>query len=103
MLPLPLVLFTEPLDVFPPEARSPGDGAEEALQELERRQVPLVFASRGTRMEVEFTRRKMGIHHPFITENGGGLFVPEGHFRQRIADSETIRHYHRISLARPYA
>ncbi len=103
MLPLPLVLFTEPLDLFPPQARSPEHGAEEALYELERRQAPLVFASRGTRPEVEFVRRKLGNRHPFITETGGGLFVPEGYFRQRIPESETIRHYHRISLARPYA
>jgi len=103
MLALPLVVFTEPLDLFPPQSRSPERGAEEALHELERRQAPLVFASRGTRMEVEFVRRKLGNRHPFITENGGGLFVPEGYFRQRIPESETIRHYHRISLARPYA
>lgn len=103
MLSLPLLVFTEPLDLFPPQARSPEHGAEEALHELERRQVPLVFASRGTRVEVEFVRRKLENRHPFITENGGGLFVPEGYFRQRISDSETIRHYHRISYARPYA
>ncbi|HKO03698.1 MAG TPA: hypothetical protein VJW51_03060 [Candidatus Acidoferrales bacterium] len=103
MLALPLVVFTEPLDLFPPHARSPERGAEEALHELERRQVPLIFASRGTRMEVEFVRRKLESRHPFITENGGGLFVPEGYFRQRIAEAETIRHYHRISLARPYS
>jgi len=103
MLALPLVLLTEPLDLFPPQARSPERGAEEALQELDRRQAPLVFASRGTRMELEFVRRKLENRHPFITENGGGLFVPEGYFRQRIPESETIRHYHRISLARPYA
>ena len=103
MLALPLVVFTEPLDLFPPQARSPQLGAEEALHELARRQAPLVFASRGTRMEVEFVRRKLENRHPFITENGGGLFVPEGYFRQRIPKSETIRHYHRISLARPYA
>jgi mannosyl-3-phosphoglycerate phosphatase len=103
MLSLPLVVFTEPLDLFPPQAHSPEHGAEEALHELERRQAPLVFASRGTRMEVEFVRRKLENRHPFITENGGGLFVPEGYFRQRIPDSETIRHYRRIPFARPYA
>jgi mannosyl-3-phosphoglycerate phosphatase len=103
MLPLPLVLFTEPLDVFPPQRRSADHGAEEALEELERRHVPLIFASRGTRMQVEFVRRTLGNRHPFITENGGGLFVPEGYFRQRIPESVSIRHYHCISLARPYA
>jgi len=102
MLSLPLVVFTEPLDFFPLTGRAEHDAAE-AFGEMERRHVPLVFASRGTRTEVEFVRRKINNQHPFITENGGGLFVPEGHFRERPKGAETIRHYHKVSLARPYS
>jgi mannosyl-3-phosphoglycerate phosphatase len=103
MLALPLVLFTDPLDVFLPLGGRSEQGAQEALAELERRHVPLVFASRGTRMEVEFVRRRLGNRHPFITENGGGLFVPEGYFRHRIPEATSVRHYHCVSFARPYA
>src|SRR5271168_374358 len=102
MLPLPLVVFTEPLDFFPPEERAER-GAVEAFHEMERRRVPLIFASRGTRTQVELVRRKLDNQQPFITENGGGLFVPEGHFRERPEGAETIRHYHQISFAKPYA
>jgi mannosyl-3-phosphoglycerate phosphatase len=102
MLALPLVVLTEPLDVFLPQGHPAEQGAEESLGELERRHVPLVFVSRGTRMEVEFVRRRIGNRHPFLTENGGGLFVPEGYFRQRIPEATPIRHYHSIALARPY-
>jgi len=102
MLALPLVVFTEPLDVFLPQGHPAEHGAAEALHELERRMVPLVFASRGTRAAVEFVRRRIGNRHPFITENGGGLFVPEGHFRQRIPEGLAVRNYHCISFARPY-
>jgi len=103
MLALPLVLFTEPLDVFLPHGRPAEQAAREGLGELERRHVPLLFASRGTRMEVEFVRRRLGNQHPFITENGGGLFVPDGYFRQRIPEATSVRHYHCVSFAKPYA
>jgi len=103
MLPLPLVIFTEPLDIFPPQSKHPERAASVAFGEMARRSVPLVFVSRGTRTELEFIRRKLGNQHPFITENGGGLFVPEGYFRTRPEGAETIRHYHRISFARPYS
>ena len=103
MLSLPLVVFTDPLDLFPPQGRSWESAAAETVHEMARRSVPLVFVSRGTRAELEVVRRKMGNQHPFITESGGGLFVPEGHFRQRPQGAETIRHYHQISFARPYA
>jgi mannosyl-3-phosphoglycerate phosphatase len=102
MLALPLVVFTEPLDVFLPQGHPSEQGAAEALGELERRLVPLVFSSRGTRVAVEFIRRRIGNRHPFITENGSGLFLPEGYFRQRIPEAVTIRNYHCISFARPY-
>jgi len=102
MLALPLVIFTEPLDIFLPHGHPAERGAAEALGELERRHAPLVFASRGTRTQVEFIRRRIGNCHPFITESGGGVFVPEGYFRQRIPGATTIRNYHCVSLAKPY-
>jgi mannosyl-3-phosphoglycerate phosphatase len=103
MLASSLVVFSEPLSIFPLESRSVGPATSNALHALERRGIPLVFASRGTRAEVEFARRRLANTHPFITENGAGLYLPEGYFRQRPADAVTMRHYHCISLARPYA
>ena len=102
MLATSLVLFCEPLDVFPLESRAMNAHLADALHSLERRGVPLVFVSRGTRAEVEFIRRRISNTHPFVSESGGGLFLPEGYFRQRPKDAETLRHYHCISLARPY-
>ena len=76
--------------------------ASEALAEIERRRVPLVFCTSKTRAEVEILRRKMGIAHPFITENGGGIYIPHGYFSQRIEGAATVKTYHCIALARPY-
>ena len=55
----------------------------EALLEIERRNVPLVLSSNGTRAQLEPLRRKIGHAHPFITEGGGGLFIPDGYFAVR--------------------
>lgn len=77
--------------------------AEEALHEIQRRSIPLVFCSSKTRAEVEVLRRAMGNAHPFITENGGGVFVPDGYFPKRLEGTVKLRHYHCFALGRPYA
>lgn len=76
--------------------------AEEALAELARRKIPLVFATSKTRAEVEVLRRKLGNQHPFITENGGGIFLPPEYFPFRIPGAVKIGRYHCLALARPY-
>jgi mannosyl-3-phosphoglycerate phosphatase len=79
------------------------DAAEEALAEIERRRVPLILVTSKTRAEVELIRRKLGHTHPFITENGGGIFVPEGYFNLRLEGAVRMARYLCIPLARPYA
>jgi mannosyl-3-phosphoglycerate phosphatase family protein len=77
--------------------------AQEALYELERRQAPLVLVTSKTRAEVEVLRRKLRNQHPFITENGGGVFIPQGYFPRKIPGETRIARYHCLMLARPYA
>lgn len=77
--------------------------AEEALEEIERRRVPLVFVTSKTRAEVEVLRQKMGNAHPFVTENGGGLFIPNGYFNQPMIGSTRAGHYHCFALGKPYS
>ena len=79
------------------------EAAEESLAEIERRRVPLVFVTSKTRAELELLRRKLGHAHPFVTENGGGIFIPHGYFNLRIEGAERVGRYHRLALARPYA
>lgn len=52
--------------------------ARPALRRLARLRVPLVFCSSKTRAEILFWRRRLGNGHPFISENGGGIFMPPG-------------------------
>ena len=67
--------------------------ASEALREIERRNVPLVLSSRGTRAELEPLRRKIGHAHPFITEGGGGLFIPDAYFSMRLEGAKRVGRY----------
>jgi mannosyl-3-phosphoglycerate phosphatase len=78
-------------------------GAEEGLSELERRHIPFVLLTSRTREEIEPIRRKMGHNHPFVTENGGGIFFPDGYFSLRIPGSARVGRYLSIAQGRPYA
>lgn len=51
-----------------------------ALRLLHDRQIPLVCCSSKTRPEIEYYRRLLDNRDPFVTENGGGIFIPEGYF-----------------------
>jgi mannosyl-3-phosphoglycerate phosphatase len=78
-------------------------GAEEALSELERRRIAFVLLTSRTREEIEPIRRKMGHNHPFVTENGGGIFFPDGYFSLRIPGAVRTARYLSVALGRPYA
>jgi mannosyl-3-phosphoglycerate phosphatase family protein len=78
-------------------------GAEEALSELERRKIAFVLLTRRTREEIEPIRRKIGHNHPFVTENGGGIFFPDGYFSLRIPGSVRTARYLSIAQGRSYA
>jgi mannosyl-3-phosphoglycerate phosphatase len=51
-----------------------------ALRLARERGIPLVICSSKTRSEIERYREKLENRHPFITENGGGIFIPNGYF-----------------------
>jgi len=97
-----LILFTDLDATLLDHANYSWTAAEDALHELTRRQIPLVFCTSKTRAEVEQLRRNMGNAHPFITENGGGIFIPDGYFAKRLEGTVKLRHYHCLALGRPY-
>jgi|WetSurMetagenome_2_1015567.scaffolds.fasta_scaffold65013_2 mannosyl-3-phosphoglycerate phosphatase len=59
--------------------------AAEAIGLLRERGIPIVICSSKTRAEIEALQATMGIDHPFVSENGGALFVPRGYFPFQIA------------------
>ena len=56
-----------------------------ALELIKNNSVPLVLCSSKTKIEIEHIRKKMINSHPFISENGGGIFVPKGYFQFQIS------------------
>lgn len=78
------------------------DAALPALAEIAARNIPLVFCSSKTRAEIEVYRERTGNRHPFIVENGGGIFIPQGYFSAPVA-GDAIDSYQRLTLGKPYA
>jgi mannosyl-3-phosphoglycerate phosphatase len=50
-----------------------------ALRLLKKHAVPVVLCTSKTRAETAELRGRLGLDHPFITENGGGIFIPPGY------------------------
>ena len=71
-----------------------------ALSLIQAHGVPLVLCSSKTRAEIVACRQRMHNFHPFITENGGGIFIPQGYFS---APADPVNGYQRIILGMPYA
>ncbi|TAN44018.1 MAG: HAD-IIB family hydrolase [Nitrospirae bacterium] len=117
-----IVIFTD-LDgsLLHPKTYSFG-AALPALTLIRARKIPLILCSSKTRAEIEEYKRKLGNNHPFVSENGGGIFIPEGYFSQTIHEAlfckagsfpslakkgemgvvESPRVYYVISLGKPY-
>jgi mannosyl-3-phosphoglycerate phosphatase len=51
-----------------------------ALALIRQRKVPLVICSSKTRKEIGYYRKRLDNDHPFISENGGGIYIPKGYF-----------------------
>jgi mannosyl-3-phosphoglycerate phosphatase len=58
-----------------------------ALQLLKEKDIPLIICSSKTKKEIEYYRKKIGNYHPFISENGGGIYIPKGHFVFEVQNS----------------
>lgn len=54
--------------------------AEAVLDLIGRKEIPLILSSSKTRFEIELYRGRLKNHHPFLSENGGAVFIPKGYF-----------------------
>jgi len=77
-------------------------GALPALELIKRKKIPLVFCTSKTRAEIEVYRDELGIKDPFISENGGAIFIPVGIFGKTVSKKIT-NGYEVIELGTPYA
>jgi mannosyl-3-phosphoglycerate phosphatase len=56
------------------------EAAIPALQFIRSKNIPLIICTSKTRVEIEFYIKLLGNKEPFISENGGGIFVPYSYF-----------------------
>ncbi len=103
MLPPTRVIFTAVEGALLDPKSQSWSAATEALEEIGRRQVPLILVASGTRAELEPFRAKIGHGYPFITESGGGLFMPDGYFTQKLQGAVRMGRYFCVAFGRPYA
>ena len=54
--------------------------AQAALRLIKEKKIPLVLVSSKTRVEMEGYRTRLKNDHPFVSENGGAIFIPKGYF-----------------------
>lgn len=98
-----LVLFTD-LDgtLLDPDTYGYED-AKPALDLIKSRNVPMVFCTSKTRAEVEPLRQELDNHDPFIVENGGAIFIPEGYFTEPLPEAKSREGYQVLEFGVPYA
>lgn len=71
------------------------------LRSLERLEIPLIPASSKTRAEIEQLRQELANTHPFITENGAAVFIPQGYFDVQPAGTIEREGYWVYEVSRP--
>lgn len=72
-----------------------------AINRLKERGIPIIFCSAKTRAEQEIYRRELRLFHPFVVENGGAIFIPQGYFPFPFDHHKTVDDLLAIELAIP--
>ncbi|MBW2091272.1 MAG: HAD-IIB family hydrolase [Deltaproteobacteria bacterium] len=55
------------------------EAARPALNRIKETHTPLIMVSSKTRVEIEALQKELGKSDPFITENGGAIYIPNGY------------------------
>lgn len=79
------------------------EASRPALNAIKRLNIPLVIATSKTRIEVERLLDILDISKIFITENGSGIFLPEGFKVPLGMDSYVLDDYQVIPLGPSYS
>jgi len=103
VLPSRLLIFTAFEGTLLESCTESFAGAETALAEIDRRKIPLILATGKTRAQLDRLWRKLGHGHPFISENGGGIFIPDAYFNLKIPGLERRSRFLCLPIAKPHA
>lgn len=79
------------------------EAALPALGMIQKRGIPLLLCSSKTRAEILTYRQRLDNQHPFIVENGGGIFIPPGIFSAPIEGAENFEGFQMVTFGTPHA
>jgi mannosyl-3-phosphoglycerate phosphatase len=94
------VLFTDPDTLR--AGRHDWTATRHMVRELEDRGIAVVLWGNETRSEMELIQSDLNLQHPFISENGGGLFIRHGYFLDRPTRGRDVQSYDVLDFGRPY-
>ena len=94
------IIFTDLDGTLLDDASKSHTPAVPAIRLVEERGIPLIFCSSKTRAEIEYYREKIGNRHPFIVENGGAIFIPEGYFDKKVDSKRRPQNLARHAIRR---
>jgi mannosyl-3-phosphoglycerate phosphatase len=101
-----LIIFTD-LDGTLLDSKYSFKHALPALSLLKKKNIPLILCSSKTKIEIEHYRKKLKNLHPFISENGGGVYVPKKYFSFKIPNNKyqinNLKNYTLITFGVAYA
>lgn len=73
-----------------------------AIELLREKHIPLIICTSKTRAEIEEIRSQLQNIHPFISENGGAIFIPKSYFSFSFSFDKEESDYFAIELGTPY-
>lgn len=78
------------------------EDAKPALKLLKEHNIPIIFCTSKTRAEIEVIRKELNLNYPFISENGGAIFIPKDYFDFLYDYSKIVDQYKVIELGTAY-
>jgi predicted mannosyl-3-phosphoglycerate phosphatase (HAD superfamily) len=77
------------VDTLLPEHGKSIAGFDEFTAALDHEGIPAVWLTSRSRLQFDEPRRKLGHSHPFVAEDGCGVYLPEDYFHLRPDSSES--------------
>ncbi|PLY06298.1 MAG: mannosyl-3-phosphoglycerate phosphatase [Arcobacter sp.] len=78
------------------------DDSKEALAKIFKKNIPLIFTTSKTKVEVEVLQKKVGIKEPFIVENGAAIFFPNNYKNLDFSFLDKYEDYYILQLGLSY-
>ncbi len=73
-----------------------------ALKFLKEKNIPVIFCTSKTLPEVEIYRHRLNNHDPFVVENGGAIYIPDGYYDVPFDYDRATAGYRVRELGTPY-